>query len=295
MRRILATLNNFHTNLEFTYEEENNFMLSFLDVLIVRRHDKFDTAVFRKETNTDIYLHWDSFAPLSWKKGTLTVLVARAFLISSTDYFLEMELEHLKKVFSEINGFPNWLVQKVIKSERDKFNSNEHPNENSQSESSTDEKILQIIVPYRGRRGELTMKRLSNTIKRTLPNTTTRVTYKGTRLSSKFNLKDREKLENVHDVVYQAKCPDCSETYIGETARRLEERVEEHAKKDKNSHLLRHARLKGHRPVSMDDFSILSKNFKNYYSRKISEAIAIKKNKPSLNKQDMSVPIVLFN
>ena len=73
------------------YEEENNFMLSFLDVLIVRRHDKFDTAVFRKETNTDIYLHWDSFAPLSWKKGTLTVLVARAFLISSTDYFLEME------------------------------------------------------------------------------------------------------------------------------------------------------------------------------------------------------------
>ena len=84
LRRILATLNNFHTNLEFTYEEENNFMLSFLDVLIVRRHDKFDTAVFRKETNTDIYLHWDSFAPLSWKKGTLTVLVARAFLISST-------------------------------------------------------------------------------------------------------------------------------------------------------------------------------------------------------------------
>ena len=46
-----------------------------------------------------------------------------------------------------------------------------------------------------------------------------------------LNLKDREKLENVHDVVYQAKCPDCSETYIGETARRLEERVEEHAKK----------------------------------------------------------------
>ena len=45
----------------------------------------------------------------------------------------------------------------------------------------------------------------------------------------------------------------------------------------------------------MDDFSILSKNFKNHYSRKISEAIAIKKNKPSLNKQDMSVPIVLFN
>ena len=199
----------------------------------------------------------------------------------------------MKKVFSEINDFPNWLVQNVIKSKREKFNSNERPNENSQPESGTDEKVLQIVVPYRGRRDESTMKRLSNTVKRTLPNTTTRVTYKGTRLSSNFNLKDREKLENVHDVVYQVKCLDCSESYIGETARRLVEREEEHARKDNNSRLLRHARTKGHRPVSMDDYSILYQ--KNYYYPKISEAIAIKKKKSSLNKQDKSVPIVLFN
>ena len=52
---------------------------------------RFDahTAVFRKDTNTDIYLHWDSFSPVSWKKGTLKVLIARAFLVCSTDYFLQ--------------------------------------------------------------------------------------------------------------------------------------------------------------------------------------------------------------
>ena len=45
----------------------------------------------------------------------------------------------------------------------------------------------------------------------------------------------------------------------------------------------------------MDDFNVLGKNFKNYYAGKVSEAIAIKQKKPRLNKQEMSVPILLFN
>ena len=81
----------------------------------------------------------------------------------------------------------------------------------------------------------------------------------------------------------------------GETNRRLVERVKEHAEKDKNSHLLRHAQSSGHKAVSLNDFQVLSKNFRNYYSRKVSEAILIKQKRPSLNKQDMSVPIMLFN
>ena len=38
-------------------------------------------------------------------------------------------------------------------------------------------------------------------------------------------------------------CPDptCKSTYIGETARRLEERVKDHTGRDHNSHLLKHS------------------------------------------------------
>ena len=95
--------------------------------------------------------------------------------------------------------------------------------------------------------------------------------------------------------MYEAKCPDCPQNYIGETSRRLVERVDEHSRKDQNSHLLRHAKSSGHKNVCMDDFNVLGKNFKNYYARKVSEAIAIKQKKPRLNKQEMSVPILLFN
>ena len=60
---ILPQLNNFHENVKFTYEKQNNNMIAFLDVLLVQRGNEIDTAVFRKSTNTDIYINWNSFAP----------------------------------------------------------------------------------------------------------------------------------------------------------------------------------------------------------------------------------------
>ena len=45
-----------------------------------------------------------------------------------------------------------------------------------------------------------------------------------------------------------AKCPNpfCSESYVGESVRRLELRISEHAGKYNNSILLRHAKESGH-------------------------------------------------
>lgn len=99
-RRILGTLNNFHTNQEYRYKKENNFMLSCLDVLI--------------------YLQCCLLLSFR-KKSTLTDVDAHPFLISLTNYILKMELKHLKKVFSEINGFSNWVMQNVIKLVREKI------------------------------------------------------------------------------------------------------------------------------------------------------------------------------
>ena len=62
-QHILTELNKFHTNITFTYEDETNNMISFLDVLLIKREDSIDLAVFRKETNTDLYINWDAFAP----------------------------------------------------------------------------------------------------------------------------------------------------------------------------------------------------------------------------------------
>ena len=53
----------FTVTLKITYEEEKDGQIPFLDVLLVRKNDTFETTVYRKPRNNGIYLHWNSFAP----------------------------------------------------------------------------------------------------------------------------------------------------------------------------------------------------------------------------------------
>ena len=41
----------------------------------MRNHEDITTAVYRKESSSDVYLHWDSFTPVSLKRGILRTLV----------------------------------------------------------------------------------------------------------------------------------------------------------------------------------------------------------------------------
>ena len=54
----LNKLNGFHQNIQFTYELEKNIKLTFFDVLLIRNKDTIETTVYRKPTNSDIYLNW---------------------------------------------------------------------------------------------------------------------------------------------------------------------------------------------------------------------------------------------
>ena len=54
---ILSVLSGFDNNIEFTFEEENDGVLPFLDVLICRNYSSIETTVYRKSTTNDIYLN----------------------------------------------------------------------------------------------------------------------------------------------------------------------------------------------------------------------------------------------
>ena len=73
------------------------------------------------------------------------------------------------------------------------------------------------------------------------------------------------KLEHKVDLTYLVKCPEnvCSETYLGKTARRLNERIMEHAGKDDKLHMPKHTLQSGHPSVSPNDFRILQKGYNN--------------------------------
>ena len=71
----LSVLKSFHKNVKFTFEEEKDNKISFIDVLILRNDSSVETTVYRKLAHNDVYLHWDSLSPNSWKVGTLKTLL----------------------------------------------------------------------------------------------------------------------------------------------------------------------------------------------------------------------------
>ena len=54
----MKKLNTYHQQIQFIYELEKYQKILFLDVSIRRlTHGKLERTVFRKETNTDIYMN----------------------------------------------------------------------------------------------------------------------------------------------------------------------------------------------------------------------------------------------
>ena len=123
------------------------------------------------------------------------------------------------------------------------------------------------------------------------------ISYESTKLSTKFPVKDKTDFQHKHNVVYYGKCPNegCKDDYVGETKRRIVERIKDHNSKDNSSHLLKHACENGYTHVWKKDFKILGNNYQPNFIRKISESLFIRKLKPSLNVNEKSVPLHLFN
>ena len=169
---------------------------------------------------------------------------------------------------------------------------------NQTTQNEQDKRHL-LVSPYAGNKGEKISKSINKSSTRVLScNVKTYTTYSGTKLSSKFPLKDETKKDHQHDVVYYAKCPEeqCTEDYTGETDRYLIERVKDHNGKDSKSHLFKHAMKTNHKTVTLDDFKIIGKDYKRpKFRRKLAESLHIEEKRSSLNTQETSVPLKLFN
>ena len=75
MNHVLQQLNPFHPNIQLTSGIESSGKILFIDILIIRRKSKIETTVYRKSTDTDIYINWFSFSPNTWKREALKNLV----------------------------------------------------------------------------------------------------------------------------------------------------------------------------------------------------------------------------
>ena len=79
---------------------------------------------YKKETNTDIYINWNSHARMQWKIDTLKNLVKRSIIICSDQDLLQKEVGYLRKVFVKINDYLTITLENIIENELQKENVN---------------------------------------------------------------------------------------------------------------------------------------------------------------------------
>jgi len=152
-----------------------------------------------------------------WKLSTLNSLVLRANKICFTPALKPQELNHIWNVFEHRNGYPEYIIEKTINNIGDGL----------LSEKDKKKHIL-LQLPYKGVTGEKLIHSLNKLISNSFPNKfSARILFKGTLLSSHFNLKDKTNKEHIHNLVYKITSPEASrqQTYVDETGRRLSHRL----------------------------------------------------------------------
>ena len=96
---VVSVLNNYHEDNKFTHETEENCIIPFLDVSMQRTEENtLRLKVYRKKTCSNIYIHWNSFAPDNWKIGNLEGMIRRAYMICSEEEDLKAELSFISDI-----------------------------------------------------------------------------------------------------------------------------------------------------------------------------------------------------
>ena len=233
-------------------------------------------------------------------KGSLKILIRRVYIVCSNENLLREELHHIEKYITEFNGYPKWLLKQTLDS-FDNNNKNHNNNVNNQNHNDanlsrlSDEIVHTLKLPYKGDHGINLIKLIKTSTKKALPEKHgTRIILTGTKLSSPFNIKGDGNKQHKDYLVYFSRCPstDCTDSYSGETARRLSERVMDHVGRDTKSHIVRHCLNSNHETVNIENFKVSNMRYSNNtYRGRIYEALFVKQYHPFLNIQDNYAPL----
>jgi len=99
-------------NIKFTYEEEEDKQIPFLDTLLVRwENGSVKLLVYRKKSHTDQYLNFGSHHPLNQKLAVIRTLLERCYSIAPEEDDRKKE-EHVAKAFRKC-GYPPWTIDRA--------------------------------------------------------------------------------------------------------------------------------------------------------------------------------------
>ena len=169
--------------MSFTIESEKQTRMSFLDIQVIRDDKAFTTSVYRKPTFSEVYTHFESFLPCTYKFGTVYTLAYRCFRIWSSWTKLHTELVCLKEIFLR-NSYPENFINKCFKN----FMDNIHVVK--ETTRTVEKKPLVLVLPYLGSISLQTRTNLKKSLKNTLNCCKLQIVFKNKTRLSNFYFKD---------------------------------------------------------------------------------------------------------
>ena len=287
-----------HSVLRFTSEYSVDGKLPFLDVLVSKNDEGFNTSVYRKATDEGHCLDGNSECPQRYKSSVMDTYIRRALTHCSTWIATNEELKKTTQMLVN-NGYSNREIEHRIKRHMDQWysqNQKETPTDNIKlfyrgyyhKEYKEDEKALQKII-----KENLTSTRDNTKI-------CLQIYYKS-RKTSQLLLKNNPAPQpsdiKKRNVVYQFKCPEvgCPHSYIGLTTTRLSKRISCHLQE---GNIYRHyARQHNHPPTRealVNSIKVIDTTPDHRRLRYL-EAIYILQEKPTLNitQENLLLPTTL--
>ena len=126
--------------LTFTIEKSQEDKMPFLDVLIQRENNGFNTTVYTKPTNIGRCLNARGECPETYKRSVVSAYVNRALTHCSTWRQTHAELDRIRQLLTN-NGYREEMVENCIRSKMDKFQEDET--------NSHEEEVRKIPLYYR--------------------------------------------------------------------------------------------------------------------------------------------------
>ena len=292
---IQARFNNFHKNLEFTVDKFDDCVPHFLDLEI---HPD-GISIYRKETHTAQFVNFESFTKWNHKIAWIRSLANRAKRLCTPNKLAD-EIRNIRR-FASYNGFPRWIVNKVIKQ------STEPTDRPTQEDQDTDTVDLYMFLPFFGKEAETVVQRTKKRIFKLLrkdKKIVFKIQFQTTKLSFFSSNKDKTPLLSDSSLIYQYSCPGCCASYIGKTESTLFNRTREHAWTDQKSAVNKHFNtchawkhivglfeIGSDEEINRREFQInavrqstkILKRSDNWLKLAYLESLAIKEHKPTLN------------
>ncbi len=270
-------------SIKFTMELESNKQLSFLDTTIHHHEDgSLSTTVYRKPTQTDKYLSFDSHHPMEHKRAVATTLFHRAKKICSFHLDRVKEEEHVTQALRQ-NGYPLKMIERISK----KMSTNSARNSIMEDR----QPVATVVLPY--------IRNVSESIRRILTPLNIRTCFRPHKTLRQLLVHPKTPIQinQRNGVVYKITCGTCKEVYIGQTGRTLQHRVKEHQRAltsfdaiYNTSAVAEHAIRRNHQ-IDWSNVKVIDCQ-QNWTQRCLLESWYIKKTSNTINRENGPLPEV---